>query len=109
MIFYRQVNSGDLFGLEQAVADAIQIPVWKCIKTQAHPPSMACGKKTAGERPTHCCHCKNPILKKSRDGLGLLLDDALIVKCTGVVTKDAARPRVEITLQTIEPDQAALF
>jgi hypothetical protein len=101
MHIYRDRNSGDLFGFAQAVADAIQAPLWKC---------SYCNKRTMVL--ANCPHCKGSIagMSEARRGLGLIGDDKQIVNIDGSeLFVDSQRPRVEIKIETIAKPQASLF
>lgn len=83
-IFYRDRESGDLLGYEQALADWMQADRW----TKPQP-----GKRT----------------KLIRKGAGIIDDDKMIVSWDGSrLAKDAARPRIEVTVYVLEPEQVAL-
>lgn len=77
-IFYRERLAGDLLGYEQALADWLQAPRFS--KTS----------RDKWGRP-----------KQSRDGAGIITDDALIESWDGSrLAKDADYPRIELKIST---------
>ena len=100
-IFYRDALTGDAVGYYQALADVLQSNVWTCRK---------CNRKTVDENPIGCSHCPSELLKQTRHGLGIIEDDKLIEHWDGSrLSKDSARPRIELTVSTIEPPEGGLF
>lgn len=82
-LFFRERNIGDLLGYEQALADILQAP-----RTIIKPDGS---------------------VKTTRRGLGIIDDDRLIVSWDGSrPQKDPARPRVEVTIRTLGPEQLTL-
>lgn len=100
-LIYRDAFTGDAVGYYQAIADVLQSNVWTC---------KGCNRKTVGERPAVCQHCGAIALKQTRHGLGIVDDDKLIMDWDGSrLLKDSDRPRVQLTIRTIEPAQGGLF
>lgn len=102
---YRDALTGDWTGYVDAIADAIQCDVWQCQRE-------GCKAKTTSLRvPVECPKCGERLrMKHVRKGLGLIEDDKQIQHWDGTrLLKDASRPRVELTITTIEPDQKGLF
>ncbi len=75
-VFYREADSGDLTGFEQALADWLQAPR----------------------------------LRPKRNGAGIIGDDKQIVNWDGThLEVDRARPRIEVTIRALEPQQGGLL
>ena len=95
MLFYRDRDTGDLCGFEQAVQDALQVPLYRF-------PCSNCNKATMAEAPpARCSTCGIPLHqgKQARKGLGIIADDVLVRSKDGSrLLKDATRPRVEIEI-----------
>jgi len=103
-LVYRDAETGDWTGYVDAIADVIQADVWQCQGTD-------CRKKMTTHRaPAVCEHCFGRVLKRTRQGLGIILDDRQIQHWDGSrLRKDSARPRVELTITTIADPQKDLF
>ena len=105
MLFYRDRETGDLNGFEQAVCDALQIPLYRF-------PCADCKKATIAEGPpATCTGCKKKLHqgKQHRKGIGIIADDVLVRSKDGSrLLKDSARPRVDIEISEFleEPVQA---
>jgi hypothetical protein len=106
---YRQTAVGDICGFLQSVCDAIQAPMYSF-------PCPKCHKKTlsADVRGVKCSECGAALHqgKQSRQGLGIIMDDAQIKSTDGSrLLIDRDNPRVEITIEEFleEPVQPALF
>jgi hypothetical protein len=83
-VFYRQQASGDLLGYAQALADWMQEP--RMSRNPGRPPRM------------------------TRNGAGIIRDDVQIVSWDGSrLRKDAANPRIEVTIRVLGPGQPDLF
>jgi hypothetical protein len=93
-IFYLDRNSGaDLTGLMQAIGDALQSPMYTC---------QRCRKR---RYQRECCG----IVKLTRKGLGIIVDDAQIDSWDGTRRElDRANPRVEMQIALLDA-QANLF
>jgi hypothetical protein len=79
VLFYRDAQTGDTCGYYQAIADFLQEPTW--------------GKNG----------------RMTRNGAGVLKDDKQIRSWDGSrLRKDAATPRIEVTLELIGEGQGAL-
>lgn len=77
-VFYRDANRGDLLGFEQALADWMQAPKFS--------------EPKPGKPP-----------RQLRDGAGIIVDDVQVVSWDGSrLAKDAANPRIEVTIYPIE-------
>ena len=75
-IFYRDALRGDLTGYMQAVADWMQAPVTKI---------------------------QNGVPKVTRDGAGIICDDAQIASWDGSrLEKDPSNPRIDITVRPLQ-------
>lgn len=86
---YRESNTGDWTGFVQAIADAIQAEVWTC---------ETCRKKSYTAK---CVHCPG-YGKRTRDGLGLILDDKLVQHWDGTrLLVDRLNPRIDLVVETI--------
>lgn len=99
---YRDRAVGDLTGFLDAIGDAIQVSQWQCSE---------CRQKFDYE-PTVLTHrhAGRIKFKKSRDGLGLILNDSQIRDWDGSrLLKDAARPRVELEISVYGAAQKGLF
>lgn len=78
-LFYRERNSGDLLGFEEALADWMQVP--------------RMSKRNPG--------------KLSRDGAGIIEDDRQIVSWDGSRPfKDAEHPRIEVRITIFEEHES---
>jgi hypothetical protein len=77
-LFYRDRESGDLLGYEQALADFLQEPKYRKDKVTGMP-------------------------KMVRNGAGVYLDDVQIVSWDGSrLMKDAGRPRIECQIEVVQ-------
>jgi len=101
---YREALQGDWTGYVEAIADAIQEEVWSC---------EGCGKRATTAKPSACVHCGHWKVKRTRKGLGIILDDKQIVHWDGTrLAKDAKNPRIELALTILAdptPPQQGLF
>jgi hypothetical protein len=106
-LIYRDVATGDLLGYLDAIADTIQCNAWTCVNPGKNVATRSlaaakwkCHKRTVcEENPIKCPYCGWPAPKRSRTGLGLILDDKQIVSWDGSrLLIDRDRPRVELTL-----------
>lgn len=101
---YRDAERGDWTGYVDAIADAIQTDVWQCQADK-------CKAKTISLRvPVACPQCGERLrIKHTRKGLAIILDDSQIVHWDGTrLLTDPTRPRVELTITTIPPQQQEL-
>ena len=93
-LIYRDRDVGDLAGYEQAIGDMIQEPQYLC---------ASCRKRVYEFSRDDAPCCARPLLKASRPGLGLILDDVLIKSWDGTrMLVDSKNPRVEVTI-TVHP------
>ncbi len=101
---YREALQGDWTGYVEAIADAIQEEVWSC---------ESCGKRATTAKPSACIHCGHWKIKRTRKGLGIILDDKQIQHWDGTrLAKDAQCPRIELALTILAdptPPQQGLF
>lgn len=94
-LFFSDLGTGDLSGYMQGLGDWLQANQYKCRQSD--------GSYKIRTVPTGNC-------KVYRTGAGIILDDRLIASWDGSrLLKDSKRPRIEVTLETIEDGQGELF
>lgn len=98
-MFYRDRDSGDALGYEQALADAIQCDEWKC---------KSCRTKTYVIAGCRQCGAGVAYLEHHRKGLGLIADDNQIIHWDGSrLERDAMNPRIEFRVDILAPAATA--
>lgn len=116
-LFYRDRGVGDWTGFTNALADVLQGE-----RYTVECPDCGRGRKIGaetlqdGQFRLECLGCgltwtgNAAQAKLSRRGLGIIADDQLIKHWDGTrLLKDSARPRIEIEINVIEPDQGELL
>ncbi len=127
MTVFRKQDAGDLFGFADAVADAIQSDSWQCqrltyrtvikfqknkktsVKLPVESKEFDCHKKFVGDEAVLVCPvCGFLKMKRSRKGLGIIVDDKQIVESHLKLDIDRQNPRIELSIVTIDVPQQQL-
>jgi hypothetical protein len=118
--FYREARTGDANGLYQALGDVIQsgtheIPCPKCFRKRQFFDHEMLGAASLELdcRGSQCKHVWKASLiqaKRSRKGIGIILDDKQIETWWGSqLLVDRNRPRIEVSLMVLDPVAGPLF
>lgn len=112
-LIYRVANDGDWMGFAQAIADTIQAERWTCQNPNkalvGKKAKKVCGKNRVGTARGPCGFCGWPEMKRTRDGLNLILDDRQIAHWDGTRLKlDPQNPRVVMWIENVDPVQEEL-
>ena len=109
---YRSSTQGDLYGFVDAVSDLIQSSFYGCtnpqkvtVKVKGQPTKKnLCGKRTISDHQIERCpYCGWPAPALKRRGLGLILDDRLVMKDGGSeLHVDKADPRCEVRIELVQ-------